>query len=764
MEDVDADSLPLALDPLGASFALLPPERDAPSPVEVPVRDASNPLNDDYDDAGNEPVSRQQKTALLFAEPFGRLPQELSDYSEHSEPEHPSDIVEQQTAQEKQDPQEQQEQHEQLQQLQQEHQEQQDQTQQQLHNPQLHNPHIPRKNAPCCNIDAVLAASPTSYFLPVLSTANVLSPEPAICVPEALKVGDHIEFVIRASLHNCNILIDTRHRYSEFESFQRLLRRMHPTILVPPVPEKQSVADYAVAKNPISLPGTGHGGFGISGKSSRDDSKLVETRRRQLQTFLNRVAAHPILGREHAFHGFLDPRGRSFSDMLQDCGVAHYLKIKDAKKQTANAVGLRISDALLKNPDSHFLAAEEYTYKFGHQLSHLLKHKKRMLKHLGDSAHTGTELGGLYNSWSLIAAPPPHAQNSADESDLPRFIESVGEAIDRTVTSQFKLLRSWEERVWEPLSGYEKLTAAIEGTLRWRHLMHVEYETSSEALVASRALVAKLEGAESEADRIARELVGASDYASGQYSQQQSHNRGLYSSIVAGDGTTAQTAATGSAVNESDDTNERESGGGDADDDESDDPYAATRRALSDFGKDRTRYIGNSHVTSIPKPTFPPQSASTLLSSINTLIATTATAASTAAVSAGTTVAASFPGLSAAAGGSGVGGSIGGSAAVGGESAADRRATLQRAREKTRTLEVQRVERLARLGAANDAIQRDLDRFQRDKVVDLRNALLACAVAGRDHAQRSLDAWRDAVAAMDGIGGSHAAVVGAHSG
>ncbi|KAJ3377204.1 Sorting nexin, cytoplasm-to-vacuole targeting pathway/endosomal sorting [Entophlyctis sp. JEL0112] len=736
---IDADSLPLGLDPLGASFALPTAERDAYARNELSLSNEGIDVYDDGDDAHDAPEPRLHNTALLFSEPFDRLPQDQAEYSEHDGV---SQLIEHQQLEEHQ---EQQEPH--LQPLQhREHQE-----QEQLLQQQLHNPHIPKKDAPCCNIDAFLAASPTSYFLPILTADNALSPEAAICVPEALKVGDHVEFVIRATLHDTSVFIDTRHRYSEFETFQRLLRRMHPTVLVPPVPEKQSVADYAVAKNPISLPGTGHGGFGISGRSSRDDSKLVETRRRQLQTFLNRVAAHPILGREHVFHGFLDPRGRSFPDVLQDCGVAHYLKIKDAKRQTANAVGMRISDALLKNPDSHFLAAEEYTYKFGQQLSHLLKHKKRMLKHLGDSAHTGTELGVLYNSWSLIAAPPPHAKNSADETDLPRLIESVGEAIDSTVISQFKLLRSWEERVWEPLSVYEKFTAAIEGTLRWRHLMHVEYERSSEALVGSRALVAKLEGAESDADRIARELAGVSNYSSGHYSQQLSHNRGLYSSIVAGDETT-QTDIAASALHESDHTNEHE-----GNDDE--DPYVETRRALSDFGKDRGRYIGNSLVPSIPKAKFPPQSASALLSSFNTLIATTANVASTAAVSAGTTVAASFPGLSAATGGSVGGGSVG-SMAAGSESAAERRAALQRVRDKTRTLEVQGVERLARLGATNDAIQRDLDRFQRDKVVDLRNALLACAVAGRDHAQRSLDAWRDAVAAMDGVRGGESECAG----
>ncbi|KAJ3013091.1 UNVERIFIED_CONTAM: hypothetical protein HDU68_000882, partial [Siphonaria sp. JEL0065] len=82
-----------------------------------------------------------------------------------------------------------------------------------------------------------------------------------------------------------------------------------------------------------------------------------------------------------------------------------------------------------------------------------------------------------------------------------------------------------------------------------------------------------------------------------------------------------------------------------------------------------------------------------------------------------------------------------------------RRHAILRTQEKIRSLESERVASLSRLAFAGDAIQQDLDRFQRDKIVDLRNMLLTCAVANRDHARRCLGAWREASSVINEAGG-----------
>jgi len=82
---------------------------------------------------------------------------------------------------------------------------------------------------------------------------------------------------------------EARHRYSEFESLRESLSKLYPTLIVPPIPSKQTIGDYAVKQG-----------------KAKEDATLIARRKRLLQTFLNRLARHPILSNEHVFHRFLD--------------------------------------------------------------------------------------------------------------------------------------------------------------------------------------------------------------------------------------------------------------------------------------------------------------------------------------------------------------------------------------------------------------------------------------------------------------------------
>ena len=92
------------------------------------------------------------------------------------------------------------------------------------------------------------------------------------------------------------------------------MERAHPTTLVPPIPEKHSISDYATKAS-----------------KAKEDVNMIEKRKRMLQTFLNRVATHPVLSRFHCFHQFLEGR-MVWKDILNGSGLDHLLKIKDETK------------------------------------------------------------------------------------------------------------------------------------------------------------------------------------------------------------------------------------------------------------------------------------------------------------------------------------------------------------------------------------------------------------------------------------------------
>ena len=81
-----------------------------------------------------------------------------------------------------------------------------------------------------------------------------------------------------------------RRRYSEFESLRKNLALLYPCLIVPPIPEKHSLSDYASAP-----------------RHAKEDVTMIELRKRMLGVFLNRCLRMKEIRREPVFARFLDP-------------------------------------------------------------------------------------------------------------------------------------------------------------------------------------------------------------------------------------------------------------------------------------------------------------------------------------------------------------------------------------------------------------------------------------------------------------------------
>ena len=82
----------------------------------------------------------------------------------------------------------------------------------------------------------------------------------------------------------------TRRRYSAFLQLHQALTGLYPVLIIPPIPSKQSIAEYAV-----------------KGQSkAKEDATIISRRKRLLEDFLRRLVRHPILGGEHVLHRFLE--------------------------------------------------------------------------------------------------------------------------------------------------------------------------------------------------------------------------------------------------------------------------------------------------------------------------------------------------------------------------------------------------------------------------------------------------------------------------
>lgn len=81
-----------------------------------------------------------------------------------------------------------------------------------------------------------------------------------------------------------------KRRYSEFASLRATLVNLHPTLIIPPIPEKHTMADYAAKPT-----------------KAKEDAGIIELRKRMLAVFLNRCRKMKDVLDDGVYWRFLDP-------------------------------------------------------------------------------------------------------------------------------------------------------------------------------------------------------------------------------------------------------------------------------------------------------------------------------------------------------------------------------------------------------------------------------------------------------------------------
>ncbi|KAI9249736.1 hypothetical protein BDA99DRAFT_589927 [Phascolomyces articulosus] len=282
---------------------------------------------------------------------------------------------------------------------------------------------------------------------------------------------------------------ETKRRYSEFESLRRALSRLHPTLIVPPIPEKHSIVDYAALQTRV-----------------KDDLPMIEKRKRMLQTFLNRVANHPELGRDHVFHRFLES-GVAWSDVLHSPPLSQLPKnplqmvvSKEVNAQahkynmilSSNLIPIPSATYVLKSPDPRFEESEKFTFRIANYMSNNLdKSQRKVIRRLGELANDYAELGAVYNGFSLNESGP-----------VANAIEKIGQAVDASYTESAQMVTSLEGEFAEPIQEHSQFAHIVKQVLRFRHLKHAQMEMIEGSLESKKENLDSLQRMESEARRL----------------------------------------------------------------------------------------------------------------------------------------------------------------------------------------------------------------------------------------------------------------------
>ncbi|KAG1054514.1 hypothetical protein G6F43_003480 [Rhizopus delemar] len=288
--------------------------------------------------------------------------------------------------------------------------------------------------------------------------------------------------------------IETKRRYSEFESFRKAMKSLYPALIIPPIPEKHSLVDYAALQIKV-----------------KDDLATIEKRKRMLQTFLNRIAKHPKLGKDHVFHQFLETN-ITWSDVLHSPPLNNLPKdplkmvvSEDVQIPTHTFNPLLASNLIpapsaayqLKKPDPRFEESEKFTFRIANYMSNNLdKSQRKVIRRLGELANDYAELGAVYNGFSLN-----------ESGAVANAIEKIGQAVDAGYTETGQMVTSLEGEFAEPIQEHAQFAQIIKQTLKFRHMKHAQVELIENVLEHKKDQLASLQNIENEARRLEQALT-----------------------------------------------------------------------------------------------------------------------------------------------------------------------------------------------------------------------------------------------------------------
>lgn len=358
------------------------------------------------------------------------------------------------------------------------------------------------------------------------------NPGQLVLITSAGKDGvNYIQYTI-----NCGGL-EVKRRYSEFASLRASLVNLHPTLIIPPIPEKHTMADYAAKPT-----------------KAKEDAGIIELRKRMLAMFLNRCRKMKDVLEDGVFWRFLDPY-TSWNDVLNSPPVSNIPKqiLKAPPLDTANPtqahsyLPVPSSSAKLKSggptsssgtpatpannaampsaaahttpgpqifgrfpPETREMSEEELDPYFVHfetsskDLESLLqgpmeKVNRRLLMHLGNWGEDMADLGARFNAFSL----------SEQTQTLASAIEKTGQAVDSTYIATTELSSSLSASFAEPMRESAQFAGVVRAVLRYRVLKRIQEDMTKDELEKKRNLLESLERSEAEAKRLEQHLSGA---------------------------------------------------------------------------------------------------------------------------------------------------------------------------------------------------------------------------------------------------------------
>nr|XP_060629926.1 sorting nexin-7 [Anolis sagrei ordinatus] len=236
---------------------------------------------------------------------------------------------------------------------------------------------------------------------------------------------------------------EVRRRYQDFLWLKGRLEEAHPTLIIPPLPEK----------------------FIMKGVVERFNDKFIEMRKKALHKFLNRIADHPTLTFNEDFKIFLTAQAWELSSHKKQ-GPGLFSRMG----QTVKAVASSMRGGAVKNRPEVFTEMIEYVDIFSQKISLLDKISHRVHKEEKDYLYEMKEFGPIHTLWS------------ASEEDLVDTLKGLAGCIDQCCKATEKRMAALSESLFPAIQEYLLYSEILMGVLKRRDQIQAELDAKIDAV------------------------------------------------------------------------------------------------------------------------------------------------------------------------------------------------------------------------------------------------------------------------------------------
>ncbi|XP_026147765.1 sorting nexin-7 [Mastacembelus armatus] len=272
---------------------------------------------------------------------------------------------------------------------------------------------------------------------------------------------------------------EVRRRYQDFLWLRSRLEESHPTLIIHPLPEK----------------------FVMRGMVERFNEDFIQTRRKALQRFLNKISEHPILSYCQSFKVFLTAQELT-SHKKQGAGFLS--RMGETMRAVANSVrGLRSRPA-------EFILMQEYVEAFGNKISSVDRVTQRIIREQREYLDELKQYSPTYTQWA------------GSEEELAEPLKSVASCVERCSKETEERIHHLSDVLLPVLHEYVLCAESLKAVMKRRDNIQAEFEVKNEALASKKV---DQEALQEEVDGLADRVEQANNALKGDWSHWQNSMR-----------------------------------------------------------------------------------------------------------------------------------------------------------------------------------------------------------------------------------------------